>query len=283
MIVDEAAFIPNDAFDAILPTVKSTKGLLILLSTAGYTRSSLFYDVIYSDRGFEIFTFDGTVLYSPEEMEQFKRELKSKPGAYEREYECRWSVEMGELVVREWLEKCMKSGIETDKINNRGTRFAGLDVGVSANLSVLSIIEQRDKKNYVIYWKIWAKDTPLSVVAKDSLKILRKYQVFKTYVDANGVGIGVYQDLKGRTICEAVKWRRDTKTEDMFRLRRLFQEEKLFIDNTRSTFKDEMEAISYKLLSSGHATFVSNYPTDDMVASLAMACRGLLISTIFEE
>jgi len=272
-MVDEAAFMPDPAFDAIIPTIDAKRGLLLMITTAGYSRTSYFYRIyIDPESGYEKLKYPSTLLYTEEELEQKRREMRGKPGAFEREHLCKWQVDFENLFPEEVFKPCFLPNIRESESTD--ICFAGLDIGVSANPSVYCVVKPLPNNQFaLVHLKIFPRGTLLSEVCGYAIDYAARYSVFRTCVDARGAGAGVYQDLRGRIMTEGVKWTAQDKTVDMFNLRKLLAERRLLIDKKEVALEREFRGYNYKYLKSGNAAF-SCLESDDIIDALALAIRA---------
>ena len=112
LILDEAAFLHNDVYPAVLPMISTTKGELWLASTPHGRRGFFYKEFTSNDPGWTriMSTADDSPFISKEEIDR-QRKLKGKNWILQ-EYFCKWADPDDAFFDMADLEKCYDDSIE---------------------------------------------------------------------------------------------------------------------------------------------------------------------------
>lgn len=188
IIVEEAAFVPEEIWPAILPFLAVSKtAKLIAISTPG-AKSGKFYKMFISP-GYEKMQLPTHVnKYVNEEfLKQMEEELDSE--SYRREVLAEFTEESGLFFTSESIDKCCADYDFLSFPVKGNEYFLGIDWGRKNNASVLVIVEKnKEGLLRVVYVKEFCdKPFPEQI---EFIKNLHKHWKFKK-IAAEYVGLGV--------------------------------------------------------------------------------------------
>lgn len=105
--------------------------------------------------------------------------------------------------------------------------------------------------------------------------IIERFRPHRVSVDETGLGRALAQDLKRRWggLIDPVTFHNANKEEMALTMKRLLEEEKLWIPWDNKRLKGQIHNIKRKITPSGHIQYAGE-PHDDMFWAMALACKG---------
>lgn len=266
MILDEAAFIKKETIETILMPMLNVRGKKCLFISTPKGKNYLYEYFLNGQKlpkwaSMRYSTYDSP--FANEELiDMFRQTLP--PKLFQQEVEAEFvdssSVfnNISEVMVLDEAE-----GPEPGK-----KYFAGIDIGIINDASVLSIIDEEG--NLIKYYR-W-ENTEAPELIESIQDINRKWKFQKVVIENNNQGLTIYQDLKRKmSNIEDFNTNGKTKPEIINRLIHLFnmKEIKVFRDEY---LRVELEAFIFKQRDNGAIKFMAdNGFHDDCVMSLAIA------------
>jgi len=170
---DEANFTPNDVemYDAILFTISTTKGK-VLISSTPWNTDSLFYKIFHSEEFSDFARSHVTWRESMEPngpldqvtLEKIRKQFEHDPWRWKREMEAEWAEDENAWLSQSLITKCIATlktlGEELElwdfeDMHKGANLFAGLDLGRLQDYSVLVVIEEVQGKFLLRHVKIF--------------------------------------------------------------------------------------------------------------------------------
>ena len=271
MVIDEAAFIKEEAInEAVLPTLTALGKKCLIISTP--KSKNWFYN--YFMRGNTpnsvYIAFKGISRDNPYVSKDFLIEQhKSLPkDIYYQEYLAEFT-DAGNDVFTGVSDVCIINEWNGPK---NGTRyFAGIDLGLSNDYSVLTIVDEMGRVSYMER----VNGTSYSEITTAFIGAIKRYRISGGYCEVNGPGRPVYEvfNQNERKIQEFVTTN-ESKTEGIRALIYDIQEQKLELPSKElfPHLYNELNAYSYKINATGTVSF--NAPSglhDDCIMSLMLA------------
>lgn len=270
LIIDEAAFVREDDFNAILrPTLATIGRRGILFSTPRgknffYTMAVKGQSDTYPNYNYYHATYRENPYANLGEIADARVSLPER--IYRSEYEAEFID--GGMSVFSNVEKCVRNSLVPI-----GACCAGIDVGRNTDFTVLTI----QSGNRVVYQEQWNMDSWENIIAH-IIQALRKYSVRTVSVETNGLGDPFFEMLQ--TACRNNRVRvqiepflttNTTKQHIIERLIEDFATENILIPNIQDlllqlgNFEAEYSTKSRSIIYSGKMN-----GKDDRVLSLAI-------------
>jgi hypothetical protein len=271
MVVDEAAFIKEEAInEAVLPTLTALGKKCLIISTP--KSKNWFYN--WYIRGLEAnntyISFRGVSEDNPYVDKEFILEqYKSLPTEiYKQEYKAEFT-EAGNDVFKGINDVCILNGFEEP---SRGKRYyAGIDLGLSNDYSVLSILDESGRMVYIER----INGTSYEDIAKVFTYHLKRYNITDGYCEVNGPGTPVFEVLHNQVRkLRPFTTTSQTKTEGIRTLIYDIQTQELMLPSKDifPALYSELSVYTYKLGANGQLSFTHpNGQHDDCVMSLMLA------------
>jgi hypothetical protein len=270
LILDEVAYITESAItEAILPTLNPLGKKCLMISTP--RSKNHFYE--WYMKGLEsnnIISFKIPLTdcpyVKPELIEEAKKSLP--PEIFKQEYNAEFGESTNDVFIGVDLA-CNLNGFEEPI---RGKRyFAGIDLALSNDYSVLSILDESGRMVYVER----INGTSYADVTKSFINSLKKYNIQDGYCEINGPGLPVYEVIHSHIKrIRPFTTTSDTKTSGIRRLIYDIQAGGVELPSKQlfSHLYNELTAYTYKISPNGTMTF-SHPPGlhDDCVMSLMLA------------
>ncbi len=189
LIIDEAAFIREEDFQAVLrPTLSTAGKRAILFSTP--RGKNYFYDMCMRGESVEWpmyryyhATYRDNPIANLSEIDDAKKTLPDK--IFRSEYEAEFVS--GSLSVFTNVDRCVYSGVRRPS----GVCIAGLDIGRQDDSTALTIMSG----DTVVLQRTWRQNTWSNII-NEVVKCLKEYQVKTVHVEINGVGDPVFEMLQ---------------------------------------------------------------------------------------
>lgn len=267
MIVDEAAFIKKSTFEAILEPMLLVRGKKCLFISTPKGKNYL-YDLylngVKKKSKWKSFRFKSSD--SPLTNKEFLLEKKNSMNdkLYKQEYE-------GEFVDSASLfnnisDLMIINRLDSPIANER--YYAGIDIGLINDASVLSIIDSSG--NMVNYYR-WENIKSPDLI-NEIINLNNKWNFKSIDIENNNQGLPIYQDLSNKLKnIHQVNTNSKTKPEMINRLVHLFNMKEMSIIKDEY-LRIELEAFIFKQSDNGNIKFMAdNGFHDDCVMSLAIA------------
>jgi len=266
MILDEAAFIKRSTIETILMPMLNVRGKKCLFISTPKGKNYLYEYFLNGQKlpewkSLRYSTYDSP--FANEDLiNMFKETLPPKLFKQEIEAEFVDSSSVFNNISEVMVLK------EQNEPKEGGRYFAGIDIGIINDASVLSIID--DNGDLIKYYR-W-ENTEAPELIKNILDINSKWKFQKIVIENNNQGLTIFQDLKRKiNNIEDFNTNGKTKPEIINRLIHLFnmKEFKLIDDDY---LRIELEAFIFKQNDNGNLKFMAdNGFHDDCVMSLAIA------------
>lgn len=189
VVLDEAAWIPDELYQAARPMLAVTGGRLVAISTP-YGMRGWFYRAWAEERGERIrVTAYDIPRISPEFLEAERRALGD--WAFRQEYLAEF-IEAGGAIPEELIQRAVQLEGPTPPTPGRAYA-AGLDLARLADWTSLSILDTTELPYRLVHQERWQGDW--SYTEARVLGLLERYQARLT-VDATGVGDPVFERLR---------------------------------------------------------------------------------------
>lgn len=193
LIADEAAFIPEDVWQAVTPMLASTGGNIILLSTpfgkAGYFHSC-FSNPAYT--AFHISSEDCP--HIDKEFLKFERERMSRV-SYAQEYLGEFVDELMRFFSTALINGCMTLSGHAQP-TKYGERFLGVDIAQMGGDETVLFSVSRINRNRIVQIDMETTDhTRLTDTVRRIIIADSRYNYKRMYIDSGGMGVGVIDPL----------------------------------------------------------------------------------------
>lgn len=194
LIADEAAFIPDEVFNAVTPALAAREGSRIVLLSTPFGREGFFA------RAFEDPTFYKRHISSeecprikPEFLEQEKRRMTKKQ--YQQEYMGEFVDDLMQWFPDELIKKCMRAK-RPEHIVKGDPYYLGVDLArMGEDESTFEILKVTNNKRLIQVENQVTTRTYLSESTKHIIALNKLYDFQKIFIDDEGIGVGVYDHL----------------------------------------------------------------------------------------
>jgi len=271
MVIDEAAFIKEEAInEAVMPTLTALGKKCLIISTPKsknwfyhyFLRGNVSSDVYISFKGI---SRDNPYVSKDFLIEQHKSLPKD---IYYQEYLAEFT-DAGNDVFTGVADVCIRN--EWNGPQNGTKYFAGIDLGLANDYSVLTIMDELGRVSYMER----VNGTSYAEITSSFLAAIKRYRVAGGYCETNGPGKPVFEVFRQneRKIQEFVTTN-ESKTIGIRALIYAIQEQSLELPS-QTLFPHlyaELNAYTYKLNATGTVSFSApNGLHDDCIMSLMLA------------
>lgn len=270
LVVDEAAFVGEEYYNALFPVVQKHKASVVLASTPD-RQSGTFYD--FYERGLsndlKIVSLNWSKyldnFYKPEELEFYKSVYSSR--RFRTEILGEFTIDGGSVFTN--LDKCI------GKPEDRKVKLISVDWGAGGGDYTALIFWNKDKQ--VVDLKYFNDLTPMSQLDYLKERIVRE-RPEKVIVESNSIG-SVYYDMLKKSLpgvqVEKFNTSNSSKCEIIDRLQAGFEHEEILIPDNEELLR-ELRGFEEQTTKSGLRTYNCPPPLhDDLVMALAIGYSKL--------
>ncbi|RKY98248.1 MAG: hypothetical protein DRQ10_07620 [Candidatus Hydrothermota bacterium] len=285
LIIDEAAFVPDEVFASVLPSITTRHSKLYLLGTpAGKTG---FFWKAWNNPQFKRYRIRASdcPIHKKEKIELAKTLMPSLK--FKTEYEAEFVEEMDTFFSPSDINSAVIDIPPlTGPINNPAIRgyYIGVDVARMGKDETVYIVIEASKAESdlqpvyrIVYAKAEAK-TPLTAVAENVKELIRIWKPKAVAIDETGMGGGVidilrsYEEEEITTQIIGITFTLKTKADLYRRLRLLFEQRRIFIPSRFERLINQLKAIRYQYTQSGNLKILPDDNIgDDWADALALA------------
>ena len=193
LIADEAAFIPEEVWTAVTPMLAITKGKIILLSTP-LGKKGYFYRS-FTDPTFK--SFHVSAEDCPRKNQDFLDQERARMTAaqYAQEYLGMFVDKLMQIFPDELIKKCQTQKRRPFVMSLRDY-YLGVDIArMGEDDSTFEIIDRTSKDNLIHVENLVTKRTLTTETTQMILTLEEKYEFNQIFIDAYGVGTGVFDQL----------------------------------------------------------------------------------------
>ena len=193
LIADEAAFIPEEVWNSIIPALALTRGAIWLLSTP-FVKQGYYYNC-FSDPTFTSFHTSSEDCPRKDEafLEQQKKVLTR--AQYAQMYLGEFVNELSRFFSDELIKKCCTLK-RPDSIRQERDYFLGVDIArMGEDDSTFEVINKINNKSLIQVESLTTSRTLTTDTTKKIIELNNKYDFKQIYIDSAGVGAGVLDQL----------------------------------------------------------------------------------------
>jgi len=274
IILDEAAFMPEEVItNVVMPMISTTDGALWLLSTPWGT-DHIFYKIWVSGEDWSKYHFPSSV--NPLIKKEFLEEQKKLIG--EELFAIEYLAEFREEQSSYFPMKLLREACEDYTPTLVEGSVAGYDPGGKESLAAFVAVKQMGDKIYITFAD--ARHSEKYANYNGFIFDLHKKKPFrKILVDQTGLGAPVVEhlaELCGKNVVEGIVLTPRVKEELMSNLRMLLEEKRLVLPQTDFQLLNAINCVTYERTRAGGYTFSHREGThDDLAYALALACYNL--------
>ena len=194
LIADEAAFIPEEVWNSIIPALAITRGDIWLLSTP-FVKEGYYYNC-FSDDTFT--SFHTSSENCPRKDEAFLAHKKATitKGEYSQMYLGEFLEEGRRFFDEDLIRKCCilkrRMGIIKERKYYLGCDVARMDLAEFT----FEIVEMVNKNKIIHVESIVTRDVPIHEFTRNIIALNLQYNFRKEYIDSGGMGITVCDLLR---------------------------------------------------------------------------------------
>ncbi|MFB6089346.1 MAG: terminase large subunit domain-containing protein [Candidatus Aenigmatarchaeota archaeon] len=276
LIVDEAAFVPDPVFPAIMPMLATTKGQLILLSTPNGRRGFFYEQWKQARKDMDISTYHLPSATSPlisDDFLQSQRERMTKR-KYRVEYMAEFISKTGTFFPEDVVDSCVYEFEELKKGDPSKVYYMGIDWGKQSDSTVIVVVERGEEFHKVVQTKEFKrKEYGMAIEYADMMQ--EKFNIMRCYAD-RGAGERQIEELKKKGINVRPIFFTTRNNVDLYSNLLFLMEEGFLKFNYNKKMMDQIKEFEYEINSAGNMIFKKNSSiNDDYVDALALACFNL--------
>lgn len=269
VILDEAAFIPEEVItNVVLPMVSTTNGYIWMLSTP-WDKDHIFYKAFTDARGWSVYHLPSRVnpLIKPEFLEE-QRSLIGEE-RFKMEYEAEFIDDAKSYFPMTLLRACCED-YELGELE--GELYAGYDPGGKIDYAALTVVKHLDTHLKVVYVKA-EKNRSYTDFDATLLDLHRKTPLTKILVDQTGLGAPIVEHLKELGLpCEGLTLTDRVKEQIFSNLKILFEQKHIILPY-HNLLLHHLNSVLFERTRSGGFRFYHNEGShDDLAYALALAC-----------
>jgi len=277
VIVDEAAFVPEDVItQVIFPMLATTGGAMIMLSTP-WGRDNVFYRA-FVNPDYSVYNIrsEECPLISREFLEEQRQNLTEE--AYRMEYEAMFAEAAMSYFSQDLIRSCVDPSLELEVDleavkPGRGEFFGGCDLGKLDDHSVLVVVERVDDLVRLVFLWEFPLGTAYPVVIGAVVRANEKFGLRRTLVDRSGVGEAVMDEIKSQGLAKAegAPFSGEKKAEYLANLRIRMEQGQFKMPYNRRLFQ-QMNEQQYEYTKNGKLRFWHPPNShDDQLMALSLA------------
>lgn len=194
LIADEAAFIPEEVWNSVIPALAITRGEIWLLSTPYLKRG--YYFQCFEDPSFTSFhtSSEDCPRKDVKFLDQQRKNLTR--AQYKQMYLGEFVDELLQFFPDDLIRKCMTINPNLAESKSHYNNFLGVDVArLGGDDTVLVSLERIQRKELKMFGLVIPEAQILTETVKLILAEDRKHNYSKIYIDTTGMGWGVYDPL----------------------------------------------------------------------------------------
>lgn len=241
LIADEAAFIPNEVWNSIIPALAVAKGEIWLLSTP-FVKEGYYYDC-FSDPSFTAFHTSSEDCPRKDQAFLDRQKETLTKAQYAQMYLGQFVDELRQFFPDDLIKECCKG--KRRNIIQKGDYYFGCDVArMDRDEFTYEIVEYTTNGDLIHVENIVTKNVPLTNSARKIMNLNKQYNFIKEYVDSGGMGIAICDILRedddnknlvveinnaSRSIEEGGRTKKIIKENLYNNLKRLMQQKKIIL------------------------------------------------------
>lgn len=267
LIIDEAAFIPDEIIETILPTIDANNANLMIISTPLFT-SGYFYEEYISAGNNKLVlnwnNYDTSEFLSATRLEEYRQKLS--PNKFKSEYLGQFITENGLLFNN--LQNCIGTPSNEDKV------YIGIDFATGSGSDYTAICGINENGEQVFIKRV--KDMPPTQQVEWLANIINSYKTVKILAEQNSIGKVYIDMLKKKIKVPITNWTTSNSSKkDLVTNLQLALENKQITILSDDYMLDELRKYQADVnLRTNVVTYNASVGNDDQVIALMLAWKA---------
>lgn len=283
LIIDEAAFVTEDVFNEILLPTTAARGEKIFLCSTPKGTKNIFYKYFQKgQKGIKgqisfKFSYKDNPYANLDLIEVFRESLTEQQFAQEFEAEFTNSGSVFKNINSLCTGKNISSKTFIENLTPTSGCVFGIDVGLRNDRTVISIMDIKSQKQIGLISKKKVTAPHIKQVIQDAIEA---YKPKKAYIEVNGQGAPIYDDLKEiesiKNIIHPFVTTNTNKDELVNQLVYMFEKRTIELVNDND-LKTELENFDFEYLPSGKVRYAAKANKSDdfvMATLISLAARN---------
>lgn len=205
ILIDEAAYVQDELFNVIYPTIMTTKGRIVLISTPGLSAGE-FYEACTSETSFYTrfkFTHEDAIFddgHKQVDDEELARECARCGGIDSPEWKREFLVEFtdadGAFFDIAAVQDSMKNDLPRIPVGEANHRYAvGADIGQKNDFTVIAVIDYTDPKNCKLVELQRFNGETADTIMYRIHDTAQRFYAKRVLIDSAGIGQSILEHL----------------------------------------------------------------------------------------
>ena len=194
LIADEAAFIPEEVWNSIIPALAITRGNIWLLSTP-FVKEGYYYDCFQDDTFTAFHTSSEDCPRRDDDFLAHKKATTTK-AQYAQMYLGQFVDELRQFFPDELIMKVCTAKVPDIVLKGR-SYWLGCDVArMDRDEFTFEVLKRADNGHLTHVYHAATKDTPIPASTREIIRLNTLYDFKKEFIDSGGMGIAVCDLLR---------------------------------------------------------------------------------------
>lgn len=267
LIIDEAAFIPDEIIETILPTIDANNANLMIISTPLFTSGYFYEEYITASNNKLVLNwnnYDTSEFLSATRLEEYRQKLS--PNKFKSEYLGQFITENGLLFNN--LQNCIGEPKSESKI------YIGIDFATGSGSDYTAICGINQDGEQVFIKRV--KDMPPTQQVEWLATIINNYNTVKILAEQNSIGKVYIDMLKKKIKVPITNWTTSNSSKkDLVTNLQLALENKQITILSDEKMLDELRKYQADVnLKTNVVTYNASVGNDDQVIALMLAWKA---------
>lgn len=267
LIIDEAAFIPDEIIETILPTIDANNANLMIISTPLFTSGYFYEEYITASNNKLVLNwnnYDTSEFLSATRLEEYRQKLS--PNKFKSEYLGQFITENGLLFNN--LQNCIGEPKSESKI------YIGIDFATGSGSDYTAICGINQDGEQVFIKRV--KDMPPTQQVDWLANIINSYKTVKILAEQNSIGKVYIDMLKKKIKVPITNWTTSNSSKkDLVTNLQLALENKQITILSDEKMLDELRKYQADVnLKTNVVTYNASVGNDDQVIALMLAWKA---------
>ena len=275
VVIDESAYVPDEVFDAIIPSLMIRRGKLVLSGTP-FGEAGFFYRCYQeglNEGRWKIIKVKSEDC--PEVSKEFLEEMRKRMSeiVYKQEFEAEFVGIAGLLFPLSFVRECLDDYRYEPHGKEGAVYYMGVDVArYGRDESAIVVVEEIGDEMYKVVYRETLKENSIPELERRVVDLRVLFRPKMILIDETGLGAGLVDSLKEKySEVEGFVFTQKSRIEGYMYLRWLLEKKRIVLNANDE--KMRLQFLNFKIeeTQGGNITIKKGEGNDDLVDALMLA------------